>query len=232
MMVAYRMSITKVFWRNLSFENNVLGALTSITAPCLLLKENSNYFWMTNYIDQLLSMLVVWATYFIARYDLSQFTSHLTKNTIFQCEPLTRDWNVHQISRCSNISGTEACYSGLFPISGSYTFTACPPGSNQWLPLLNLSFVLTFLQVASKFSVLIMNYLSDELNRFNLSIFLNKCSKFPILWKERNKDWQDDAKEYLEGKLDNDQDRLISLLKSAIHSGGFLGLIQVNSMKM
>ena len=226
--VILRLAITKMFWKNLSFENSFLGALTSITAPCLLLKENSNHYWISNYLDTVLSLLVVGATYIIARFDTSQITSYLMKNTIFQCTvPSINGWNVTQISRCSNDSTIQSCYPGLFPICGNSSFTACPSASDEWLPLFYLSLILTGLQVISIFSILIMNYCSDSLKRFKVSLLLNKCCKFPILWKEKNKDWQANVEDYLQGKLSNNEEKLLNLLKSAITSGGFLGLIKV-----
>ena len=55
--VTWRLFVTKRLYRNLLFENSFLGALTSITAPCLLIKENSSYYWMTNILDNILALL-------------------------------------------------------------------------------------------------------------------------------------------------------------------------------
>ena len=247
-----RLTITKVFWRNMPLENNFLGAMTSITAPCLLVEENSKYYPVTNIISESLSMMFVCTIYLISRLDiLSHFQSSLSnesaylnntqivqcndtsddplsllKKSILQCD--TQELNVTQISRCTNASDPDSCV-GLFPgpIHGTCgSVTACPEGSNNWLPLLYMCIILLIFQVLSILSTLIMSYLSDKMHRFKVSLKLNdySCSMFPVLWKEKDQDWQDEAKAYLDG-TPQDTERL---LKSAISSGGHLSLVQVS----
>ena len=185
---------------------------------------------MHNSIGEFLSLLIVWATYFIASINLSGWTSSLVKDTIFECQPFRHNQNISQVSRCANVTESQSCYPGLFPLSGDYTFTVCPVESDQWLPLLYLCIILTSLLATSILSIHIMDYLSDQLNRFRISLFLNKCFfKFPLLWKNQDKDFQEDVTSYLEGKLGYDEEKLSNLLKSAINNGGFLSLIRVTT---
>ena len=236
--VSIRLVFTKVLWRTMSFENNLLGALTSITAPCLLLKDNSNYFWMTNYIiGESLSSLIVWITYLLAKSDFNEFTKYLFGNTIFQCQDVQLDYEVTLISRCvlpDELNNTNGiCQPGLLPLTGHYSYTACPLESEEWLPLFYHSILLTIFQFLSLASILVMNYLSDPLQRLQLSLFFNKYtgSNFPILWRQEDQDWIEEAKLYIEGKLPRDDDRLLHMLKAAINSKGFLRLIKVNSTR-
>ena len=229
--VLIRLAVSKVFWRNLSFENNLLSAITSITAPCLLIKEKSHFFWTTNVFSNILSLMIVWITYFIARFDVSPFTQIMV-NTTFQCSNLTTS-PIDKILRCTegfqNVS-TETCHSNLFPIYGqNFTITACPEQSNEWLPMMYLCIILTVLMVFSLVAILILNCWSNQMNRFKTSFALNylTCELFPILWKEKNQDWQNDAKAYLDDKLGMNAEQLQNLLKSAISGGGFLSLVQV-----
>ena len=123
----------------------------------------------------------------------------IMEDTMLQCTTTLKDLNVNQILRCSDVSDPQSCKPGLFLMSSGYSITVCPLGSDQWLPLLYLSILLTVLQVLSIFSVIIMNYLSEQMNKFKVSIFLNRCSSdFPLLWKEKDKDWQEDAMSFLE----------------------------------
>ena len=235
--VIIRLSITKAFWRNISFEHNFLGTMTSITAPCLLVEENSKYYPVTNIISESVSLMFVFSVYLISRLDLlsllkttassNTFDSlSLLKKSILQCD---KQLNVTQISLCSNASDLNSC-AGLFPgpIDGNCSsITACPEGSNDWLPLLYMCIILAIFQVLSILSTLIMSSLNDKMRRFRISLTLNdySCTMFPILWKEKDQDWQDDAKAYLDGTLP--QNKYERLLKSAIRSGGHLSLVQV-----
>ena len=245
-----RLAITKVYWKNMPFENSFLGAMTSITAPCLLVEENSKYYPVTNIVSESLSMMFVCSIYLISRLDiLGHYQSSLfnesaylnstqcnntsdgdpfslLKKSILQCD--TQELNVTQISRCTNASDPDSCV-GLFPgpIHGKCgSVTACPEGSNDWLPLLYMCFILLILQALSILSTTVMSYLSDKMHRFRVSLKLNcyTCSMFPVLWKEKDQDWQKEAKDYLDGTLQDAE----QLLKSAISSGGHLGLVQVS----
>ena len=76
-----------------------------------------------------------------------------------------------------------------------------------------------------------MNYLSDEVNKFQVSRTLHKVtgSRFPKLWKEKNMDWIDDVEQFLDGKLvesNGSMEKLRSLLKSSI-SNDLFGLTKV-----
>ena len=223
--VLIRLVITKVFWKNLPFENNFLGATTSITAPCLMIKENSKYYIVTNVVSDLLSLMFVWTGYVIARLDLGQSVEDLMAKPIFQCKQFLK---IERIYRCSNITDPDSCL-GLFPgpINPHSFETACPEGSDEWLPLLYMCIILTCLQVLSVFSILMIHYVGDKMNKLKVSLKLNKYSMFPILWKANDQDWQDEAKAYLNGELKNDSERSQNLLKSAINSGGYLELVEV-----
>ena len=81
-----RFVIIKLFWKHLPFHSNVLGSLTSLTAPCLLLEEGSNLFNISNLIGELISLIAVWMTYIFTKYDMFNY---LMKETIFQCDNVT-----------------------------------------------------------------------------------------------------------------------------------------------
>ena len=229
--VLIRLAITKAFWRNLPFEFNFLGAMTSITAPCLMLQENSKYYPLTNIISDVLSLMIVWGGYLVAKLDIGQKVKDLMAfrfdDSILQCKEFLK---IDQIYRCSNVTDPDSCL-GLFPgpINPDSSETACPIGSDEWLPFLYMCIILTSLQVLSVFSILMIHYLGNRMNKLKVSLTLNKCScsMFPILWKVNDHDWQDEAKAYLNGELKNDSERSQSLLKSAINSGGYLQLVEV-----
>ena len=222
-----RFVIIKLVWKHLPSISNVLGTLTSLTAPCLLLEEGSNLFNISNLIGEILSVIVVWMTNIFTKCDAFKY---LMKGTIFQCENVTID----QISRCPlSYNATSSCHPGLLPIPDIYLKrkTVCPIDSDPWLPLLLFSLVLTSLQILSICSILIMNYLSDEVNKFQVSRTLHKVtgSRFPKLWKEKNMDWIDDVEQFLDGKLvesNGSMEKLRSLLKSSI-SNDLFGLTKV-----
>ena len=140
-----RFVIIKLVWKHLPSISNVLGTLTSLTAPCLLLEEGSNLFNISNLIGELISLIAVWMTYIFAKYDTFNY---LMKETIFQCDIVTID----QISRCPlSYNNISSCHSGLLPIPDTYitSKTVCPSDSDPWLPLMLFSLILTSLQISS-----------------------------------------------------------------------------------
>ena len=228
-----RFVISKFVWRHLPSISNVLGALTSLTAPCLLLEEGSNLFNVSNIIGELISLLVVWMTYIFTKYDTFKL---LMQGTIFKCDNI--NITIDMISRCPIFNNsTSYCHPGLLPIPDTYikSKTVCPMDSDPWLPLMLFSFILTSLQILSMGSILFMNYLSDEVNKLQVSRILHKLtgSRFPKLWKEKNMDWMDDVEHFLDGNLlesDYSMEKLRLLLKYSI-SNGFLGFTKVFLLK-
>ena len=222
---------TKLIWKNISMENNLLGTLTSLTAPCLLLLECSYFFIITNMIQDVLSLFVTWTTFIVANFDSSEFTINLFKDTIFQCQRISKNFNISQISRCQELSnGTALCTSELFTTDRDFNVTVCPTKSHEWLPLMYLCGILTVLQAFSIVSVFAMNHLSNPINKLKVSRALKKLTfqKFPLLWREKDEDWKDEIIQYLDNKLADE--KYASLLRSAISSGGFLCLAKVSQI--
>ena len=231
LMFALLVTVTWKYKKEFGMEKLVLGTITSFFAPCLILKDSAYYYLKNGIFGNFLSICLIWTMYGLAVFEIPLVQS-IMASTIFECHvPLTSfSLKVNQIYRCNsiNINDTENCFPGLISLTKQYSHTICPSNYGQWWILLLLCIILTVLKVLSMFSIGLMDYLTDEMQKLNFGRKFCYCK----LWKQKDMYWYDYACKYVDGKSYAEVDDLASkeikqsLLMLSIQTG-FIGFSKV-----
>ena len=177
--------------KDIGLEKLVLGTITSLTAPCLILIEDTYYYIKSSIVGNILSLGIIWGLYFMATLKVQVLETMMGESkTVFECTNLTLDKDINEIIRCPSLNNASDynCTEGFFAFSKPDFVTVCPPSYDRWWPLLMFCIVLSGIHLASMMLSFLMTYLMDPIHRYRLA---KKLCCDTINLKEKDMFWKD-----------------------------------------
>ena len=200
--ICYFLLLVTISWNykyEVGMDKLILGIVTSIFAPCLILKDNAYYFFKNGIAGNVMSIWIIWFMYFFTTIDAPWIQS-LTTATIFECSPHinSSDLNMDLVYRCTstNFTSLDTCHPGIISLHDQFSNTICPLDYGKWWIFLMLCIMLSVLKVISVLNIYLIDYFSDPINKLKFGRKFCNC----VFWKEEDMFWYEYACDFADGK--------------------------------
>lgn len=173
-------------WKNPGRTRLILGLITSLVAPCLLVNDISHFFLVNGILGNVLNLAITWTLYGLIRLkSLDEFLH----STIFECHTPSNDVHMTSTLRCPSLDVIDSsdCYPGVFSFTENDFVTLCPDNFDRWKINLIFTIVATVAHVLSILGIIFMSYLRHRVRRMRLvKLFCCGCCNTCNMWLSKD----------------------------------------------
>ena len=169
--------------RKIGVQKRFLAIVTSILAPCLILKDDSFHYLINGITGSIASLAITWSIYFLVPLRDNFPLNYVFPNssTIMEC---SYKINVTQTMRCAKDMGTSDCLSGIMSFSSAGMETICPLDYGKWYYLQIVCIAVTVLLLVNVAAIILLHKLIDPVFRMRFAKKLGMT-----IWPPRDMFW-------------------------------------------